>query len=207
MIFFVVKLLPKCFSIVVTPRVLDSSDDVRSLLINERHCKFSDETDDSSLFQIYSHNGCLFECLWRQAQEACGCIPWKYPQLGDATQICDFVGNLCFRDIINEGARVLNCNCPVDCSKISYDYYIVKEELKPQVECSNVAQNGFLIEYLSTYQANTLNSLVQILISNYKITVDWLTFFNRAINIFNTSTHFFTEWCSNDSILDNERPC
>ena len=144
----------KCFSIVVTPRVLESNDDVRSLLISDRHCKFSDETDDSSLFQIYSHNGCLFECLWRQAQELCDCIPWKYPQLGDETQICDFVGNVCFRDILNEGARVLNCSCPVDCSKISYDYYIVKEELKPQVECSNTAHNGFLIEYLSKYQVN-----------------------------------------------------
>jgi hypothetical protein len=56
-------------SIVVTPNVLDSTDDVRSLPTRERNCKFSDETDNSDLFTVYSHSGCLFECLWRQASE------------------------------------------------------------------------------------------------------------------------------------------
>jgi hypothetical protein len=122
---------------------------VRSLSISERRCRFSDETDGSSLFEIYSHSGCLFECLWRQALELCGCIPWKYPQLGDESQICDYVGNQCFKNVINEGDRVLNCSCPVDCSKISYDYYIVKEVISAQEECN---ENKHILEYLRNYK-------------------------------------------------------
>ena len=96
---------------------------------------------------MYSHSGCLFECLWGQAKDSCGCIPWKYPQLEDETQICDFVGNLCFKTILEEGARILSCNCLADCHKISYEFYIVKEPLKPELECI-----GFLLEYLKKYQ-------------------------------------------------------
>jgi hypothetical protein len=134
--------------------VLDSTTEVRSLLTKERNCKFSDETEDSALFSVYSHSGCLFECLWRQAREICGCIPWKYPQLRDESHICDFVGNTCFKEIIEDNTRLLNCSCLVDCSKISYDFYIVKEEIKPIIECNDLDQNKFLLEYLKTYQVS-----------------------------------------------------
>ena len=148
---FFTKAFFKC-SIVVTPRVLDSTEEVRSLSKTERHCKFSDEADDSALFSIYSYSGCLFECLWRQAKEGCGCIPWKYPQLENESMICDYVGNECFKKILDEGSRILNCTCLVDCSKISYDFYIVKEQLNPDLECFDKNKNSFLIEYLKKYQ-------------------------------------------------------
>ena len=137
--------------------MLDSTDEVRSLLKKERNCKFSDETEDSELFNIYSHSGCLFECLWRQAQEQCGCIPWKYPHLGNESAICDFGGNVCFKEVLEDGPRVLNCTCLMDCSKISYDFYIVKEQLKADVECTSTGQNENLIEYLQNYQVLILN--------------------------------------------------
>ena len=157
------------FSIVVTPRVLDSTEEVRSLLKRERNCKFSDETDDSALFNINSHSGCLFECLWRQAKDECGCIPWKYPQLENESMICDYNGNDCFKKILEEGTRVLNCTCLVDCSKISYDYYIVKEQLKTDVECYEISQYSNLIEYLKKYQVFILFTMVinSFTFSNY----------------------------------------
>jgi hypothetical protein len=38
--------------------------------------------------------------------------------LGDESEICDFMGNVCFKTVLSEGKRVLNCTCHVDCSKI-----------------------------------------------------------------------------------------
>ncbi len=67
--------------------------------------------------------------------------------------VCDLSGNLCFKEIMSETTRVLNCSCKADCSKVSYDYYIVRENLNPSMECSKTSENAFLIDYLKNYQS------------------------------------------------------
>ena len=136
--------------IVLTPKVLKSTDEVQSLL--DRNCYFPDDVTNSDLFSSYSHSGCIFECMLKQSAMECGCIPLKYPQMGNETEICDLMGNVCTNDVMNENARILQCNCKADCSNINYDYYIVQEEVNPAMECNNTEENAFLIEYLRKYQ-------------------------------------------------------
>jgi len=139
-------------SIVITPRVLESTEDVKSLSPEKRKCKFSNEAGKSNMFSVYSHSGCIFKCLWKQAADDCKCYPWKYPMQGNVSDICDLNGNLCFKNILAQSTRVLNCSCDSDCSKISYDLYIVRESLNPSEECSNYEENKNLINYLTHYQ-------------------------------------------------------
>ena len=90
--------------------------------------------------------------MLQQARKECNCIPWKFPQVGNGSEICDFQGNICFKKIMAENVRVLKCDCRADCSKVSYDYYIVREDINPQVECNKTDENEFLIDYLNHYQ-------------------------------------------------------
>ena len=59
---------------------------------------------------------------------------------------------MCFDEIMRESQRVLNCSCKADCVKVSYDYYIVRENINVAAECNKTIENADLIEYLKTYQ-------------------------------------------------------
>jgi len=82
----------------------------------------------------------------------CQCVPWKYPQLGNTSELCDFLGNICFKKLMDENVRILNCDCRPDCSKVSFDYYVVREDLNPSVECNKTEENAYLLDYLKNYQ-------------------------------------------------------
>jgi hypothetical protein len=43
-----------------------STDSVRDLSPGDRRCHFDDDVFDSDLFSVYSHSGCIFECMAKQ---------------------------------------------------------------------------------------------------------------------------------------------
>ena len=112
--------------IIVTPKVLLTTDRVQSLSSIERNCKFDNEATDSELFSKYSQNGCMFECVLKQAKEECGCILWNLPNNGNESTICDLFGSQCFWNALNDSSRVQTCNCSADCSATTYNFYFDK---------------------------------------------------------------------------------
>ena len=114
---------PFNFSILISPNVLNSTSDVQHLPMSDRNCKFHNEATHSEIFSKYSHNGCMFECLISQAEKECSCIPWNLPSTKKESYICDPSGSSCFWSIMNQGGRILNCSCAVDCSQTNYDFY------------------------------------------------------------------------------------
>lgn len=140
------------FSIIVSPKDLYSTPNVQSLNTNQRKCKFSDETDDSEIFSTYSQNGCLFECILKQAQEECDCIPWNFPSQQNESFICDLSGSGCFWNVLYNGSRILNCDCFVDCSKIYYNFNFEKRKLKAAELRKNTTESNILREYVCKYQ-------------------------------------------------------
>ncbi len=148
---------------------------MRSVPLERRQCKFTDEAGEASVFKKYSYNGCLFECLSNQAKvtnmsqriiiwtssketskyfipkDECGCMPWKYASLGDVTDVCDVDGLLCFESIYQNSQTLFNCSCDADCNQIDYEFYMIKEEIKPEKICSS-AEFGFLQNYFEKYQ-------------------------------------------------------
>jgi len=193
----------------VTPRFIESDDSVRSVDADRRPCKFSDETSSSRIFQKYSYNGCLFECLSKQAivsqngnlespqhwmymfilKEVCGCSPWKYPLTRSVSDVCDIFGILCFDEIYLNSQRLSNCTCDADCNQIDYDFYIFREEIKPEKVCSS-PEYKFLQDYFETFQVRVnskgfqcwklINAYDFSLIYNWNLTYLFVTF-SRSI--------------------------
>lgn len=90
-------------------------------------------------------------------QDQCGCIPWKYPQFGGPENICDFVGNQCFKNVFDRGDNIVNCSCFPDCSKITYDVYITKEPINAETECALTPPDiNYLLRYANGYLVRNL---------------------------------------------------
>ena len=138
-------------SFVITPIVLESTEAVKLLTSSERNCQFPQESENSKFFSLYSHSGCIFECLWYQAVETCQCSSWKYPMPGNISDVCDHSGNICFKEVMNDQSRVVSCDCKPDCTKVSYDYYVIQEDLVPSVQCNEKEGTKPLIDYLKNY--------------------------------------------------------
>lgn len=58
-----------------------STDDVRSLSISQRKCRFLEESD-LLISPVYSYNLCRMQCRMDQAMRLCGCIPHFYRTKG-----------------------------------------------------------------------------------------------------------------------------
>jgi hypothetical protein len=54
-----------------------STDDVRSLSLSQRKCRFLEESD-LQISPVYSYNLCRMQCRMDQAMLLCGCIPHFY---------------------------------------------------------------------------------------------------------------------------------
>ncbi|PNF35664.1 hypothetical protein B7P43_G17470 [Cryptotermes secundus] len=54
-----------------------STEDVRSLSLSQRKCRFLEESD-LHISPVYSYNLCSMQCRMEQALRLCGCIPHFY---------------------------------------------------------------------------------------------------------------------------------
>ena len=118
-------------SLVVTPQILESSDEIVDLPVERRSCKFITEPNTLGMFKTYAHKSCIFECMYKNAKDWCGCVPWSYPTFGNGSNLCDIYGNLCFAYQMTNGTHLTTCDCQNECNKISYTYFTNLQELKP----------------------------------------------------------------------------
>ena len=65
-----------------------SSEDLRSVPVKHRKCRFPEEDEQMEILSEYSEGGCRFECALKQARDKCGgCTPWNYPQTGEINEV------------------------------------------------------------------------------------------------------------------------
>ena len=119
------------YSLIVTPQILEASENIIDLPIDERHCKFVTEENNLELFKAYGHKSCIFECMYNHAKKNCNCVPWNYPTFGNESDVCDIVGNVCFVYQMKNGSIFDSCECPNECVKTSYSYYTNLQKLDP----------------------------------------------------------------------------
>ena len=75
----------------------DADDSLKDLTVEERNCKFADESSDLKIHKIYSFTSCMFECSLIFAQEELlrkelvpeACMPWFFPPPDDSDVMCD----------------------------------------------------------------------------------------------------------------------
>ena len=93
--------------------------------------------DIDSMFNMYTKEGCLYECRLMNAFHISGCIPWDYPipptLEGESTTIkmCDSMrkenestseSDLAkFYDFMNNEESTRNCNCKPNCEEVVFE--------------------------------------------------------------------------------------
>ena len=116
---------------------IEPSDDLRSLDVESRKCRFADETDGLEIFGVYTKTGCDFEQSVKQAQGICNCVPWYIPwHTRSRYSICDFNGNRCFKSFMKVNGSLLEEKCLPNCHEIQFTSAEVLEKLNPDDFCS-----------------------------------------------------------------------
>jgi hypothetical protein len=65
----------------VVSLTIHSTEDVRSLSVFQRKCRFWEESD-LDISPVYSYNLCRMQCRVTQALQLCGCVPHFYRSKG-----------------------------------------------------------------------------------------------------------------------------
>ena len=86
--------------------------------------RFPDEIPDTSLgmFKEYTQTYCEFECMLKYSAEMCRCVPWNFPPLDGIRTTCDAFSNYCFNVHMKNVSQLGNCDCLMDCNRLSFSY-------------------------------------------------------------------------------------
>ena len=109
--------------LIISAQALTADDDIRSS--PERSCLFRDERHSvlgKSLFQNYTHESCVYECLVGAAYKALDCAPWDVPFefVSGETAICSGNQTVLFKLAMQENEKDCVASCPASCEEISY---------------------------------------------------------------------------------------
>lgn len=135
-------------TIMVTPRVLHTTDMAISMPFEDRQCRASSEADAAGLkiFKKYSREACVLECSLRMSRKKCGCTPWNYPLVLEEEEndgLCDVFGNYCFHQAMKESTTKPECDCPNDCRTYGYSITVSASFINEQLNCPSNAKGIF----------------------------------------------------------------
>ena len=118
--------------ITVTPILYEANENLKSIPIEKRNCKFEFE-NTLKLFKNYSKDGCIFECLIESAFEIFHCIPWDYPHMNISQITCLPWMREIFQDLMKDGENQLKCEqqCVRECNSIEYIPSVSSLPLEP----------------------------------------------------------------------------
>ena len=94
------------------------------------------------MLNVYSKQGCLFECRLENAFELTGCIPWDYPIPPSLEKEHNYQIKMCnsskpedenlaqsdlakFDDYMSEEDSVRNCSCLPDCEEVVFETQVI----------------------------------------------------------------------------------
>ena len=137
----------------------------------KRKCRFIDETKEDSMFEFYTQNLCIFQCMLKQSFEKCKCIPWGYPRWnGTENYVCDRFGSYCFEETMKYLKNNHDkCECLPDCDSVQFTYSEKEWPLNPEKECS--------------FSSNLLIYLIQKQVNIWDRGVEVFNYFARNISI------------------------
>jgi acid-sensing ion channel, other len=104
-------------TMIVKPRLVNTSDDLRTYASEIRQCYFNNEKF-LRYFKMYSQHNCEMECLSNQTAKACGCVEFYMPRSSDIP-ICGLASRDCTETVGK--TKNLTCNCLPGCISLSYD--------------------------------------------------------------------------------------
>ena len=116
------------------PMEIRASEELRSVSLEKRKCKFTDELGDLLLFKSYSQSACNFEKNMRKIHKLCNCVPWYYPTpFGQDDVICDYYGMKCVEYV----RKVLkpSDDCVPLCNQVQFTYNQVLEKIDVESTC------------------------------------------------------------------------
>lgn len=108
----------------ITPEVIRTEENLKSIEPSERECYFEGEKF-LKFFRIYSDKNCELECMANFTLERCHCIPYNLPR-DNLTEVCtsDDVWESCENDVEKEAKLIKNfmknCGCMPSCNSITY---------------------------------------------------------------------------------------
>ena len=103
-----------------------------SYTVNQRKCRFEDETEGLKYTKVYSESACTFECKLSIVKEYCGCLPWFLTLTKTRTKICDIFGNKCYEQkmLTLEIDYQTECGCYPGCNSYQYTPVLEDENMK-----------------------------------------------------------------------------
>ncbi|XP_046744893.1 uncharacterized protein LOC124410500 [Diprion similis] len=74
-----------------------NDDGLRSIPIERRRCRLSDETDNVIYYKRYSSDGCVIELQMENMLTHCGCVSHLFPRTS-AMPVCNYTGLQCIQN-------------------------------------------------------------------------------------------------------------
>jgi acid-sensing ion channel, other len=108
--------------IVVTPKIMKTSDELREYSVEKRNCYFSDERY-LRFFKEYTENNCEAECEANASLANCGCVTPNIPVEDSGVQICGPNKFTCYfqQSELLMSNEIKGCDCLPGCNSITYE--------------------------------------------------------------------------------------
>ena len=110
--------------------IAEGTDEFRAMAPDKRGCLYPDEMTLHH-FDTYSESNCKLQCSWERAAQQCGCVPWFLMDMfaSDEADMCEAVGNRCFRDVVkarydddgDSSSSSCASACLPDCETVHYE--------------------------------------------------------------------------------------
>ncbi|KAK7603514.1 hypothetical protein V9T40_003513 [Parthenolecanium corni] len=148
-------------TLLFSPKETYTTEDVRQLSIQQRHCVFPDEiplmTD-----AIYSFGACLTECRMRISQRICDCVPIFYPEIGEYKH-CTWSKTSCIIRHLDEIRNAEECQCELPCFNTVYEVEKLENAKKENLDDS--LEIAFLTWPISRYKRDLLFGWVDLFVA------------------------------------------
>lgn len=120
----------KMLQIWITPNVITTDEDLKSLAIEDRNC-FLEGEKYLRFFKIYTSRNCKVECFANLSSEICGCVPFDVIR-DSYIPVCELLEYRCVQDLqykiklLEETDKSKSCNCLQSCNSVSYNYEFIE---------------------------------------------------------------------------------
>ncbi|XP_073977281.1 pickpocket protein 28-like isoform X2 [Rhodnius prolixus] len=150
--------------IVLTPKVITATEQLRRIDISKRECYFENEKQ-LFFYRTYSQRSCHLECEANFTIELCGCVLYYMPK-NATTRICGKMDKRCYnfaQKILEQSAKELTanaatkrlktCNCLPACHEISYSYMLTTSRITDSLKIDPVMLGRFNTTYFKQNMA------------------------------------------------------
>ena len=126
-----------------------STDDFKTMSLEQRQCRLDKEVLDDSTHPIYTSANCRYDCYVKLAFETCNCTPWDFVNKVDEAKECDIFGRTCFFNMIEtltHGSGHICEHCIEECDWVRYRKVVVEAE---KLEWERINVRKFNNKYIS----------------------------------------------------------